>query len=192
MPMRRSVLAAAILVWLAAGLGTAAASTEPSCRNLAPRSHVNAVFGHFATLAQAKAYEAKAAALVFKDLRIADNGCGDYEVYIGGADRQSDRSSFFDEARKAGFHITFQQATPPLQYQPNRVIGFLGSFRSVAKANARLWALSDRGFQFLDLARSPTRWLVVMPSVPIKNALPIAHEVATAGFHIQFRPGIQG
>jgi hypothetical protein len=27
--------------------------------------------------------------------------------------------------------------------------------------------------------------------VPIKHALPIAHEVATAGFHIVFRAGIK-
>lgn len=190
--MRRQAVAAAILVWLAAGLGNAAAGTEPSCRTLAPRSHTNAVFGHFSTLAEAKAYKAEAAARAFKGLRIANNGCGDYEVYIGGADRQRDRSSFFSEARKAGFHITFQQTAPPMQYQPGHVVGVLGSFRSITRANALMWGLSDRGFQFLDLARSPTRWLVVMPQVPIKDALPIAREVATAGFHIQFRPGIQG
>jgi hypothetical protein len=159
---------------------------------MAPRSHTNAVFGHFATLAEAKALKAVAAGRVFKGLRIANNGCGDYEVYIGGADRSSDRSSFAGEARKAGFHITFQQTAPPMQYEPKHVVGVLGSFRSVAKANALMWTLSDRGFVFLDLARAPTRWLVVMPQVPIKDALSIAHEVASAGFHIQFQPGLQG
>jgi hypothetical protein len=28
-----------------------------------------------------------------------------------------------------------------------------------------------------------------MPQVPTKDALPIAHEVASAGYQIQFRPG---
>lgn len=189
--MRRYAVATAVLLWVVAGYSSATAGTEPPCRTLVPRSHTNAVFGHFATLAEAKAYKAKAAAQVFKGLRIMNNGCGDYEVFIGGADRPSDRTSFFNEARDAGFHITFQQTTPPMQYQPKHVIGVLGSVRSIAKANALIWALSDRGFQFLDLARSARRWLVVMPQVPIKDALSIAREVATAGFHIQFRPGIQ-
>ena len=190
--VRRYAVAAAILGWLAVGIGSAAAGTEPACRTMAPRSHTNAVFGHFATLTEAKAYKAEAAARVFKGLQIVNNGCGDFEVYIGGADRSSDRSSFAAEARKAGFHITFQQTAPPMQYQPRHVVGVLGSFRSIAKATTLMWTLSDRGFVFIDLARAPTRWLVVMPQVPVKDALSIAHEVATAGFHIQFQPGIQG
>jgi hypothetical protein len=190
--VRRYAAAAALLGWLAIACGSAAAGTEPACRTMAPRGHTNAVFGHFATLAEAKVYKAEAAARVFKGLQIVNNGCGDYEVFIGGADRPSDRSSFFQEAHKAGFHITFQQTAPPMRFEPKHVVGVLGSVRSIAKANALMWALSDRGFYFLDLARSPTRWLVVMPAVPIKDALSIAHEVATAGFHIQFRPGTQG
>jgi len=78
-----------------------------------------------------------------------------------------------------------------MQYAPNHVVGLLGSFRSVAKANALMWALSDRYFWFLDLARAPNSWLVVIPQVPIKKALSIAKEVATAGFHIQFQPGVK-
>jgi hypothetical protein len=78
-----------------------------------------------------------------------------------------------------------------MQYEPNSVIGVLGSFRTVAQANALMWKLSDRAFWFLDLARTPSRWLVVMPHVPIKKALPLAKEVATAGFHIQFQPGVK-
>lgn len=190
--MKRLTAAAAIVATLVVGRSVASAGSEPTCRMLAPRSTTNAVFGHFATLAEARAYEARARAQAFKGLRIANNGCGDYEVYIGGADRPSDRSSFYDEARKAGFHITFQQTAPPMQYEPKHVVGVLGSLRSIASANALMWALSDKGFEFLDIARSQTRWLVVMPQVPIRNALPIAHEVATAGFHIQFEPGVQG
>ena len=185
-------MAAGIVASAVVACSIATAATEPACRTLAPRGHTNAVFGHFATLAEAKAYKAEAAAQVFKGLRISNNGCGDYEVFIGGADRPSDRSSFFNEAHQAGFHVSFQQTTPPMQYHPKQVVGVLGSLRSVAKANALMWALSDHGFYFLDLARSSTRWLVVMPQVPIKDALSIAKEVATAGFHIQFQPGVQG
>ncbi|HEY2371829.1 MAG TPA: hypothetical protein VGH82_04715 [Gaiellaceae bacterium] len=189
--MKRLGAAAVIVVTSIVAAQVARASSEPPCRTMAPRSHINAVFGHFATPAGAKAYKAAAAAKVFKGLQIVNNGCGDYEVYIGGADRPSDQSSFYKEARDAGFHVTYQQSAPPMQYQPNHVVGVFGSFRSVAKANALMWALSDRGFWFLDLARAPSRWLVVIPQVPIKKALSIAKEVATAGFHIQFQPGVK-
>jgi len=191
-PVKRlASVAAVVLTAFGAGQTVARASSEPPCRTLAQRSHINAVFGHFATLAGAKAYEAKAAAKVFKGLQVVNNGCGDYEVFIGGADSSSQQSSFYAEVRKAGLHVSYQQSAPPLQYAPNHVIGVLGSFRSVARANALMWALSDRGFWFLDLARAPTRWLVVMPQVPIKKALSVAKEVATAGFHVQFQPGVK-
>jgi hypothetical protein len=188
---RLGVVAGIVVLSIGAAQTIARASSEPPCRTMAPRAHINAVFGHFATLAGAKAYEAKAAAKVFKGLTIVNNGCGDYEVYIGGADRPSDQSSFYKEAKGAGFHVTYQQSAPPMQYAPNHVVGVLGSFRTVAKANALMWALSDRGFWFMDLARAPNRWLVVIPHVPINKALSIAKEVATAGYHIQFQPGVK-
>jgi hypothetical protein len=189
--MKRLAVVAVVALASTGAAQAARAGSEPSCRTLAPRSHINAVFGHFATVAGAKAYEAKAAAKVFKGLQVMNNGCGDYEVFIGGADHGSQQSSFYLEARNAGFHVTYQQSAPPMQYEPNHVVGVLGSFRSVAKANALMWTLSDRGFWFLDLARAPNRWLVVMPQVPIKKALSIAKEVATAGFHVQFQPGVK-
>jgi hypothetical protein len=186
---RLAGLTAIVLVSVAAVQTAAHAASEPPCRTLPPRSHINAVFGHFATQAAAKAYDAVAAGRKFQGLQIVNNGCGDYEVFIGGADRPSDQASFYKEARGAGFHVTYQQSAPPMQYEPNSVVGVLGSFRTVAQANALMWKLSDRGFWFLDLARASNRWLVVVPHVPIKKALPLAKEVATAGFHIQFQPG---
>jgi hypothetical protein len=76
-----------------------------------------------------------------------------------------------------------------MQYQQGQVVGVLGQMRTVAAANSLMTRLSRNGFLFIDLAREGSHWLVVMPQVPIKHALSIAHEVATAGFHIQFRPG---
>ena len=52
-----------------------------------------------------------------------------------------------------------------------------------------MWKLSKSGFLFTDLVRVGSRWFVVMPQVPIKHALSIAHEVAGAGYQIQFQPG---
>ena len=68
----------------------------------------------------------------------------------------------------------------------------MGSFaakRTLADAKALMQRLAPAGFRYIDIARTPTRWLVVMPQVPVKHALPIASEVSTAGFRIAFRSG---
>ena len=151
--------------------------------------HDEAVFGHFSTLAAAKKLKARAAAFGFAGIKVENEGCGDFEVEIDGADRQADRSSFAQEASKAGFPVTFEQTAPPMEYRQGQVVGVLGQMRTVSAANALMLRLSGNGFFFIDLVREGNHWLVVMPQVPIKHALSIAHEVATAGFHIQFRPG---
>ncbi len=151
--------------------------------------HDEAVFGHFSTLAAAKLLKRRAAAKGFKGIKIENEGCGDFEVEIDGADRPADRTSFAKEATAAGFPITFEQIAPPMQYKAAEVIGVFAHKRTVAQANALMGTLSARGFLFIDLVREGSAWLVVMPQVPVKHALSIAHEVATAGYHIQFRTG---
>jgi len=151
--------------------------------------HDEAVFGHFATLAAAKSLKARAAAVGFAGIKIENEGCGDFEVEIDGADRQADRTSFAQEASRAGFPVTFEQTAPPMKYKAGEVIGVFGRKRTVAEANALMAKLSPKGFLFIDLVPEGKVWLVVMPQVPVKHALSIAHEVATAGYHIQFRTG---
>ena len=87
--------------------------------------------------------------------------------------------------------MTFEQTASPMEYREGQVVGVVATKRTLAEANAMLGRLSLVGFLFVDLARTPTRWLVVMPQVPVKHALPIAHEVAAAGFHIAFRQGVE-
>jgi hypothetical protein len=134
---------------------------------------------------------ARQGALGFKGIKIENDGCGDFEVEIDGADRQADRSSFAEEAKKAGFPVTFEQTAPPLEYRQGQVVGVFASKRTIAEANSLMWRLSAHGFLYTDLARTPTRWLVVLPQVPVKHALSIAHEVATVGFRIAFRSGVK-
>jgi hypothetical protein len=185
-------LAAAAAATIAAGAGAAGAVTgEPACRTNEVRQHNEAVFGHFATRGEAAKLMTAARKLGFQGIKIEDDGCGDFEVEIDGADKQADRSSFADEARKAGFPVTFEQTAPPMEYRQGQVVGIVASKKTVAEANALMRKLSLNGFLYIDLARSATRWLVVMPQVPVKHALPIAHEVATAGFRITFRPGVK-
>ena len=151
--------------------------------------HDEAVFGHFSTLAAAKRLRARATPFGFKGIKIEHEGCGDFEVEIDGADRQADRGSFANEAGRAGFQVTFEQTAPPMQYRAGEVVGIFARKATVAAANALMWKLAAQNFRFIDLVRQGTSWLVVMPQVPTKDALPIAHEVASVGYQIQFRPG---
>ena len=151
--------------------------------------HDEAVFGHFSTLAAAKELKTRAAALGFKGIKVENEGCGDFEVEIDGADRQADRTSFSKEASHAGFPVTFEQTAPPMQYRAGQVIGVFARNRTVSDANALMTKLSKSGFLFIDLVREGNLWLVVMPQVPVKHALSIAHEAAAAGYHVQFRAG---
>jgi len=164
-PVRR--LALALLVATLAGAAVAArasAYTPPACVTPEVRVHNEAVFGHFSTLAAAKKLKARAAKFGFQGIKIENEGCGDFEVEI-------------------------EQTAPPMQYQQGQVIGVFGQFRTVSAANALMMRLSLSGFLFIDLGREGNHWLVVMPQVPVKHALSIAKEAASAGFHVQFRPG---
>ena len=128
--------------------------------------HDEAVFGHFSTLAAARKLKAGTTAIGFAGVKIENEGCGDFEVEIDGADTQAQRSSFAKEAAKAGFPVTFEQTAPPLQYAAGQVFGVFGTFKTVAAANALMRRLSLVGFPYVDLAREGNRWLVVMPQVP--------------------------
>ena len=192
--MTRRVLLAALLAAaaLAATARPAAAVTgEPACRTDEIRQHNEAVFGHFSTPSAAKKLKAKAAKLGFAGIKIENDGCGDFEVEIDGADSQADRSSFAAEAQKAGFIVTFEQTAPPMEFRQGQVVGVFASKRTIGEANALMQRLARNGWLYIDIARSASRWLVVMPQVPVKHALPIAHDVATAGFHIAFRTGVK-
>jgi hypothetical protein len=189
--MRRTTVLLGLLCCAAFAAGAAArpAAAPATCVAAEVRAHNEAVFGHFATLAAAKALKARAAAIGFKGIKIENEGCGDFEVEIDGADRQADRTSFAQEAARSGYYVTFEQTAPPMQYQAGEVVGVFARKRTVGEANALMTKLSHIGFPFIDLVPEGKIWLVVMPQVPVKHALSIAHEVATAGYHIQFRTG---
>jgi hypothetical protein len=188
--MRRVAVFLLLVACAAFAAGAAARpAAAPACVAPEVRVHNEAVFGHFSRLAAAKALKSRAAAVGFSGIKIENEGCGDFEVEIDGADRQADRTSFAQEAARAGFQITFEQTAPPMQYKAGEVVGVFARKRTVGDANALMGKLSRSGFLFIDLVPQGGVWLVVMPQVPVKHALSIAHEVATAGYHIQFRAG---
>jgi len=190
---RLALLATFVALTTSAAGSTAAwaATGEPACRTAEVRQHDEAVFGHFANRADALKLKARARAKGFQGIKVEDDGCGDFEVEIDGADREADRSSFANEASRAGFEVTFEQTLPPMAFKQGQVVGIFAAKRTLAEANALMQRLAPIGFRYIDIARSPTRWLVVMPQVPVKQALSIAREVSTAGFRITFRPGAQ-
>lgn len=150
------------------------------------RAHDEAVFGHFGSEAAAKRYASRVRAVKFQNVRIQGEGCGDWKVYVGGADTQQQRGSFAGEARKAGFTVSFEQTGEPLQPPAGQVYGVFATRTSVAAANGLQWKLAAIGFNYTELVRLGSRWAVVMPQVPVKSALSIAKEVAKAGYRIQF------
>jgi hypothetical protein len=188
--MRRLLLALilAALAGAAAAVPPAFAATGASCRTAEVQVHNEAVFGHFPTLAGAKALEKRAEAVSFQGIKIENDGCGDYEVEIDGADRSADRVSFAAEAQKAGFQVTFEQTRPPLERKPGYTYGVFGTFGKIAAANTLVWRLAALNFRYIDIAYQNRKWLVVMPAVPLKAALSIAAEVHKAGYHIAFQP----
>jgi hypothetical protein len=186
--MRRLLLPLVLAALLCAALSaqTGAAQTT-GCRKPFVRTHDRAVFGHFATSAAAKALAKRAKAVGFQGIVIENNGCGDYEVLINGADKTADRGSFAAEAQKAGFPVTFDQLAPPLDRKTGYTYGVFGTSRSIATANKLAWRLAAINFRYIEIANQNGRWLVVMPAVPLKSALSIAAEVHKAGFHIAFQ-----
>jgi hypothetical protein len=186
--MRRVVLIAALAA-AAAVPAVSAGAPVPGCRTAEVRQHDEAVFGHFSTRAAALRYARKPKSVGFQGLKVEDDGCNDFELEIDGADTQRQRSSFAAEAKKAGFEVTFEQTGEPMQPPPGQVVGVFQRLPSLAAANTLMWKLAAVGFRYIDVVPSGATWLVVMPQVPVKNALSIAKEVAQAGYHIQFRNG---
>jgi hypothetical protein len=165
----------------------AVAAAALVCRAPEVRQHDEVVFGHFSTRGAAIAYTRRPKRLGFQGIKIEDEGCGDFEVEIDGADTQQQRSSFAAEAAKSGFQITFEQTGEPLQPIAGQVYGVFASKTTLKAANGLAWKLAALNFRYIDIVPSGSRWLVVMPQVPVKNALSIAKEVSKAGFRIQFR-----
>jgi hypothetical protein len=166
----------------------AVALTLAGCQAPEVRQHDEAVFGHFASVAAAKAYARHPKALGFQGLKIENEGCGDWELEIDGADTTPQRASFSAEATKAGFHISFEQTGDPLSPPAGQVVGVLARKATVTAANLVVWKVGAQGWQYVDIVYSGGKWLVVMAQVPVKAALSIARELAKAGFHIQFQP----
>ena len=161
----------------------------PACQVAELRTHNEAVFGHFSSRSQGLALARRARKVGFMGIKIENEGCGDYEVEIDGADNSADRASFAREAQKAGFQVTFEQTGPPMQPPAGQAVGVFARPRTLAAANTLAGRLAATGFRYVDIVRVGRAWAVVLPQVPVAHALSIAAEVHRAGFRIAFTTG---
>jgi hypothetical protein len=195
-PVRRGALVTLLalgsgLVVVGAGAGGSAPG-EPACRSAEVRIHDEVVFGHVSSRAAARKLAERATRRQLMGVKVEADGCGDYEVEIDGADTERDRSSFAAEAAALGFDISYEQEAPPLGFEPGHVIGVLGRLRTLDAANTLQQRLARLDFRYTDVVPHRKQWWVVMPQVPVKAALSIAKEVATAGYRVQFQEGAKG
>ena len=192
--MRQLVALGCVAALAAVLAGTASsgrtAGTPPAaCQTAEQRTHDEAVFGHFSSRASAVALSRRALKVGFKGIKIEDEGCGDYEVEIDGADKVAGRALFAAEARKAGYQVTFEQTGPPMQPPPGQAVGVFARPQTITAANTLVGKIAGSGLRYVDIVRVGSRWAVVWPQVPVASALALAAEVHKAGFHIAFIKG---
>jgi hypothetical protein len=164
----------------------AAVAFGPACHAAEIRQRGEIVFGRFSTRPAAMRMLGSARHVGVDGLKIENGGGGDSEVEIDGADTELQRGGVSREAVKAGFQV-IEQVGEPLHPPRGETVGIFASEETVGRANVLALELAKLKFRYIDVAPSGTRRMVVMPQVPIKDALSIAHEVASAGYHIHFR-----
>ncbi len=69
---------------------------------------VEAIFGHGRDRAAAEAIVNRAAAAGFPGLKMRNDPCGGFEVYLAGFDNQAEAVAFRDQARARGFTVVLE------------------------------------------------------------------------------------
>jgi hypothetical protein len=78
------------------------------CRSTPSQGGVAAVFGHRRTHHAAIVLMRRASADGFQNLQVQQDRCGDWEVDLDGVTTAKQRAALRDEARRAGYHLTFE------------------------------------------------------------------------------------
>jgi cell division septation protein DedD len=81
---------------------------EIDCRSHPVEGGLAAVFGHRPTRRAALQLQAEAEHVGFRDLRVQQDSCDDWEVDLYGMKTRAERREIADEARRAGFRIVFE------------------------------------------------------------------------------------
>jgi hypothetical protein len=81
---------------------------EIDCRSHPVEGGLAAVFGHRPTRRAALHLQAEAEQVGFRDLRVQQDSCDDWEVDLYGMKTRAERQEVAAEARRAGFRIVFE------------------------------------------------------------------------------------
>jgi hypothetical protein len=171
--------------------GTAAAANRPtvgvrSCRVAETRTQVEAVFGHFATRAEAQAVLDGITKVGFKNVVIESDGCGDFEVELDGI-ASADRMPFALEAKRAGYAISFEQTDAPNAFHPNAFNASFGTRRTITAANKLERKVASLGFRYVDIAyMGPHAWRVTAPRISLAATRAFRAEAARAKLTVSF------
>jgi hypothetical protein len=186
--VRPLVVSAVIAVALAAaGAGAAAV---PRCG--APPDTVEAVeavFGHFATRAQALAYARKVRAASFRFVEVRQDGCGDWQVFVAGLNTPRQQREFSAEATQSGFPgVSFEPAVDPAApAAPGTLKAVFGEFTTIAAAERTRGRVAGAGFRQVDIARMGLRsFKVVVLGIPVKQTRAFAAQARAAGLPVTF------
>ena len=149
---------------------------------------VLADFGRFRSVADANRQIDRAGAAGFKGLIIEPRGCNRYAVVLRGLTSMSQARSFQREARGAGFRVTLDCRSVPLQRSPVAVFGH----RRTPSAANRLARTAERGgFKGLQVVQDRcTDWAVVLYGLKTAaDRRAFAREARAAGFAVTFEQG---
>lgn len=183
--MRVVLLAAVLGVLLPVASARSTSSARAGCRTHDSGRHAEAVFGHFATRAEALRFRAAAEVKGFKGFVVEDDGCGDFELESDDIET-SQRGAFASEAEQSKIQVTWEQVAPPDRPIPGHVVAVFGIRRTITAANALAWRVAGVGFRYVDIVYTPGAWRVVEPGIPADGEAGFRAEARRAKLDVTF------
>jgi hypothetical protein len=166
---------------------TGSSATQPACLNQ-QQAGILADFGHFTSVAAANRVIDRADSAGFKGLSVEQRSCTDFAVVLRGLTSMRQARSFQREADGAGFKVTLDCRSAPLQ---GSLVAVFGHRRTLSAANRLAAAAAHRGFKGLQVVQDRcTDWEVVLYGLQTSlERREFAREARTAGFHVTFEQG---
>ena len=145
-------------------------------------------FGHFTSVAAANRVIDRADSAGFKGLSVEQRSCTDFAVVLRGLTSMRQARSFQREADGAGFKVTLDCRSAPLQ---GSLVAVFGHRRTAVAANRLSRAAEHAGFKGLQVVQDRcTDWEVVLYGLTTAaTRREFAREARAAGFPVTFEQG---
>jgi cell division septation protein DedD len=149
---------------------------------------LSADFGHRKTRADANALLQKAAAVGFKNLVVERRGCNDFAVVLHNLQSHAQARDLQDEARSAGFAVTLDCRSHPIQ---GGLAAVFGHRRTRAAAMRLQQQAAAVGFQGLQVQQDTCDdWEVDLYGLKTPSQRrDFLREARSVGLHVTFEPG---